>query len=83
VVREGAHGSRDRNVDGDETGNLVLPIEMGGRSGRLRQPVELEIVEDVVACEPPAGACEELVQPLVKFLDDDRGVCIRLRSPDH
>src|SRR5918993_6064413 len=48
LVGKGAH--RDRNGDtlGREERELALPEETGRRNGRLGQPVERDVVEDVV-----------------------------------
>ena len=52
LVGKGAH--RDRNGDtlGSEECELALPEETPRRDSRLGQPVERDVVEDVVAREP-------------------------------
>ena len=47
LVRKRAHGHRNGDVLRSEEGELALPIETGG-DGRVRQPVEGDVVEDVV-----------------------------------
>ena len=52
-VWEDAHRSRDSNAFGAEKPNLapIFPIQAGGRKGRVRQPRDRDVVEDVVARE--------------------------------
>ena len=52
-VREDAHGNRDGDAFDIEKANFpkILPIETSRRKRRVRQPVERDVVEDVVARE--------------------------------
>ena len=43
------HGGRDGEVGGVVKVDVTFPIEASRRNGRVRQPVEREVVEDVVA----------------------------------
>src|SRR5437773_10599980 len=49
LVRKGAHGSRNRDTFRGEKGKLAFPIETSRRDRRVRQPVERDVVEDVVS----------------------------------
>ena len=51
LVRKDAHGNRDGDVLDVEEGELVFPIETRRRNRRVRQPVERDVVEDVVSCK--------------------------------
>src|SRR3979409_2065974 len=44
-----ADRNRDRDVLGSEKGKLVFPIQTSRRDRRVRQPVECDVVEDVVS----------------------------------
>ena len=44
-----ADGNRDGDVLGDEKGKLVFPIQTSRRDRRVREPVEGDVVEDVVS----------------------------------
>jgi hypothetical protein len=55
LVGKDADGRRDRHVDGEESGDLVLPIQTSRRSRCVGQPARGDIVKDVVACEFPRG----------------------------
>jgi hypothetical protein len=50
-----AHGSRDGDVSGVVNAELVFPIEASRGSRRVRQPVERDVVKDVVSCEAVCG----------------------------
>jgi hypothetical protein len=45
-----AYGNRDGDVFDAEKAELVLPMETGRRDHRVRQPLESDVVEDVVSC---------------------------------
>ena len=49
LVGKGAHGDRDGDALRREEGELALPVEARRRDRRVRQPVERDVVEDVVA----------------------------------
>ena len=55
LVWKDADGRRDGDVDGEEAGDLGLPVETSRRDRRVRQPVEGDVVKDVVACELAGG----------------------------
>jgi hypothetical protein len=48
LVRKGAHGSRDRDTFRGKKGQLAFPVESSRRDRRIRQPLERDILEDVV-----------------------------------
>src|SRR5262245_52762142 len=52
LVRKGAHCDRDRNALGSEKAELVLPIKPRRRNARIRQPIERDVVENVVSRKP-------------------------------
>ena len=49
LVRKDAHGHGNGEVLGREKVELVFPIQARRRNGRVRQPVERDVVQDVVA----------------------------------
>src|SRR6266513_1216423 len=49
LLWKGAHRGRDGDVFRGEKRELALPIQTSRRDRRVRQPVERNIVEDVVA----------------------------------
>jgi hypothetical protein len=49
LVREDAYGKRNRDVLGVEEVRLVLPVQTSRGNPRVRQPVERDVVEDVVS----------------------------------
>src|ERR1700682_2635610 len=49
LIWKDADGIRDGDVLGGEKGKLVFPIETTRRDSRVRQPVERDVVEDVVS----------------------------------
>ena len=51
LTRKDADGSRDGDVGGVVKVDVTFPIEARRRNRRIRQPVEREVVEDVVARE--------------------------------
>ena len=51
-----AHGHRDGDALGVEKAALVFPIETRRRDPRVRQPVERDVVEDLVARQFARGA---------------------------
>src|SRR5215213_4436775 len=51
LIGEDTDGSRDRHVLGCEKGKLALPIETSGRNSGVREPVERDVVEDVISRE--------------------------------
>src|SRR4030095_11868197 len=50
-VREDAHGNRDGDIFDIKKGQVVFPIETSGRNRGARQPIESDVVEDVVSRE--------------------------------
>src|SRR5258708_3335270 len=48
LLREGAHARRNGDVLRREEREMALPVETGRRDGRVREPVERDVVEDVV-----------------------------------
>ena len=51
-----AHGDRDGDAFGVEKSTLVFPIETRRRNPRVRQPVQRDVVEDLVTGQFPRGA---------------------------
>jgi hypothetical protein len=62
------HGNGDGDALGVEEATLVFPIEARGRDPRLRQPVERDVVEDLVTRQFAGGA-----RGPVQSRDDRRG----------
>jgi hypothetical protein len=61
LAGEGAHGRRDGNVGGVVQGDFVLPVQAGRGDSSVGQPVERDVVQDIVSREvtrgmPMAGA---------------------------
>src|SRR5207344_261526 len=52
LVRKGAHRDRDGDVFRGKEGELAFPIQTSRRDRRVRQPVECDVVEDVVSRKP-------------------------------
>src|SRR5215471_13055782 len=48
LVRKGAYRDRDGNPFGSKEGQLAFPIETSRRDRRIRQPIECDIVENVI-----------------------------------
>src|SRR5215211_548267 len=48
LARKDAHGHRDGDALGVEKAALVFPIEARRRYARIRQPVERDVIEDLV-----------------------------------
>src|SRR3954451_20350125 len=65
LIRKDAHGNRDGDAFRGEEGELVFPIQTSRRDCRVRQPVECDIVEDVVSRQTLGltveDTCDELV----------------------
>jgi hypothetical protein len=65
LVRKGAHGNRDGHALWGEKGELVFPIQSSRGDRSVRQPVERDVVEDVVPREAlrltVEHACDEPV----------------------
>src|SRR5215468_573415 len=55
LVREDADGRRDGDALDVEEAELVLPVETRSRDPRVRQPVQRDVVEDLVAREVADG----------------------------
>ena len=53
LVGEDADGERDRDGLGVEEVRLVLPVQAGRGNPGVGQPVERDVVEDVVSGEVP------------------------------
>src|SRR5436190_12313252 len=49
LVRKDADGNRDGHIFHIEKAEAVFPIEARRRNGRARQPIERDIIEDVVS----------------------------------
>src|SRR5579863_1336374 len=65
-VWKDAHGGRYHDAsDAEERITLVLPIETGPRERRIRQPVERDVVQNVVSCEPFAASGKDTRYHLV------------------
>ena len=56
LARKDAHGHRDGDALGVEKAALVFPVETRRRDPRVRQPVERDVVEDLVARQFAGGA---------------------------
>ena len=56
LAREDAHRSRDRDVLYAEKADLVLPVKASRRNAAVRQPVQRDVVQDVV----PGDSAERL-----------------------
>ena len=63
-----AHGHRDGDALGVEEATLVFPVETGRRDPSVREPVERDVVEDLVARQFAGGA-----RGSVQRLHDRRG----------
>jgi hypothetical protein len=50
-ARKDAHGSGDGDVDGVVKADLIFPIKASRRNRGVRQPVERDVVENVVSCK--------------------------------
>jgi hypothetical protein len=65
LVRKGAHGDGDGDPFRGEKGQLAFLIETSRRNRRVRQPVERDVVEDVVSRKALGltgkDACDERV----------------------
>src|SRR4051812_6600956 len=59
LVREDAHGYRDRYALRVEEAELVFPIETSRRDPGVRQPVVRDVVEDVVSGEAFLGPVDK------------------------
>src|SRR5713226_2444614 len=93
-VGKDAHGNRDRDVLRGEKGKLVFTIQTSRRDRRIRQPVESDVVEDVVSRKALGlavkDACHERLTGgvVVEYpgRQSDRGICEpaqRLRAVRH
>jgi hypothetical protein len=51
LVGKDAHGNGNADVLRGEKGKLVFPIQPSRRDRRVRQPVECDVVEDVISRE--------------------------------
>src|SRR5262245_11658881 len=65
LIWKDAHGNRDGDVFRSEKVKLVFPIQTSRRDRRVRQPVERDVVEDVVSRKALSlsvkHACDERV----------------------
>src|SRR5689334_8212910 len=59
LIRKDAHSNRNGDMFGVEEHQLVFPIETSRRNSRACQPVERDVVEDVVACKALFLAVED------------------------
>src|SRR5271170_5728480 len=55
LAGKGAHGRRDGNTDGVVEGELILPVQASRRDRRIRQPVQRDVVQDIVSSESACG----------------------------
>src|ERR1700722_2476086 len=73
LVWKGAHRNRDLNTSRIEKATLVFPIETSRRDRRIGQPVERDVVEDVISCQalglPVENACDERLTARVVIKD--------------
>src|SRR5215813_5896278 len=60
-----AHGNRDGDVFRREEPQLVFPIQTRRRDRSVCEPVERDVVEDVVSCEPLALTVKDARDKLV------------------
>lgn len=83
-VRKGAHRDGNGNALRREEAELVLPIDTRGGDRRIRQPVERNVVDDIVACEAGAffieNACDEVVAARVVVEQESRQSDGRIRE---
>src|SRR4029434_10523756 len=67
-VGKGAHSNRDGHTLRSEKRELVFPIQTSRRNGRARQPVERDVVKDVMSRHalslPGKDACDKFLQIL-------------------
>ena len=65
LVRKDTYGNWDGDVPDVKEGPLVFPIETSRRDRRVRQPVECDVVQDVITREPfrlsVEDTCDEFV----------------------
>src|SRR5580698_520929 len=47
-VRKHTYGNGDLDILGREKGEFVFPIETGRRNSGVRQPIERDVIEDIV-----------------------------------
>ena len=85
-VWEDAHGNRDGDPFGIEIPLApILPIETGAREGRVRQPGDRNVVEDVVARQAfgfsSKDTCDQLVAARVVIEKITRQTDRRVRNP--
>src|ERR1700693_5314256 len=59
LLREGAHAGRDGDVLRCEEREMALPVETGRGDGRVREPVERDVVEDVVSRQSLGHSVED------------------------
>src|ERR1700675_2457701 len=59
LVGINADGNRDGDVLGGEKGKLVFPIQTSRRDRRVGEPVEGDVVEDVVSRKALGLACKD------------------------
>src|SRR5262249_58942170 len=75
-IREHTHDRGDGDAFRFKEGELVLPIETRRRNTRVRQPVERDVVENVVPREALGltveEACDQLIAPDVVVEDPGR-----------
>jgi hypothetical protein len=68
-ARKDGHRSRDGDVDGVVKADLIFPIKASRRNRGVRQPVERDVVENVVSCKV---ACGVLVDRTPEYGRGDR-----------
>src|SRR5271165_3779839 len=55
LAGKNAHGGWDGDVGGVIKIEVKFPIETSRRNGRVRQPVECEVIEYIVSCQVTCG----------------------------
>ena len=60
LVGKNTHGRGNLDTLRSEEGKLALPIETGGRDRRVRQPIECDVVENVVSRQAFGLAVENM-----------------------
>src|SRR5260370_24042036 len=65
IIREDAHRDGDGDALRGKEGELVLPVQTGGRDPRILEPVKRDVVEDVVPGETLGTAVEDPCHELV------------------
>src|SRR5450755_1683161 len=84
LVRKGAHRNRDGDVPGGEKSTLIFPVETSRRDRGICQPVERDVIEDVVSRQALGltieNACDERLTARVVIKDPPRKTNRRVRD---